>query len=346
MRKLTIYRLYFTKSDCYNRAIKQTPRGVQVHDTGANNPYLKRWVQPDDGRLGVNTNNNSHNKPGGNVCASAYIGKLQDGTVATYQALPWNYRCWLSGSCEKEYTDSSGAKKKYKNNANNLGYIGFEICRDNMSSKEYFDEAVRGQSVLLTAHLCMLIGTTPNAIITETPFGPAYSVMDHTSLNKVSCASNHSDIGEWLKVFGYTFSDYRAWVQAAMDEGVEVTYIDAEVEPVDEPTLRKGDSGEKVKEMQQYLINLNYLPAGSDDGKFGSKTEAAVKEFQKDQGLADDGVCGKKTWKRLKEVNGIFDENTNEDEIVPSTPDTDYIKVSKSDWDTLVKIINKYQAVG
>ena len=33
------------------------------------------------------------------------------------------------------------------------------------------------------------------------------------------------------------------------------------------------------------------------DGDFGAKTDAAVRNFQKKNGLAVDGVCGKNTWK-------------------------------------------------
>ena len=186
MHELTICRLYFTDSDCYKRGTVQIPRGVQVHSTGANNPWLKRYVQPDDGRLGVNPNGNSHNRPGGNVCASAYIGKLQNGEVAVYQALPWDYRCWLSG------TGANG-------NANRLGYIGFEICEDSTENEDYFNEAVRDKAVLLTAYLCQEIGVTPWEIIKETPSGPAYAVMDHSELHKVGLASDHGDIGKWLK---------------------------------------------------------------------------------------------------------------------------------------------------
>lgn len=54
MKTITIYRHYFTKSDCYKSGIIQTPTGIQVHSTGANNPYLKRYVGPDDGLLGKN----------------------------------------------------------------------------------------------------------------------------------------------------------------------------------------------------------------------------------------------------------------------------------------------------
>ena len=61
MNQLTIYRQYFTNTDCYKAGVIQKPIGIQVHSTGANNPYLKRYVQPNDGRLGVNSNKNDHN---------------------------------------------------------------------------------------------------------------------------------------------------------------------------------------------------------------------------------------------------------------------------------------------
>lgn len=110
-------------------------------------------------------------------------------------------------------------------------------------------------------------------------------------------ASNHGDIGLWLKKFGYTFADYRYWVQAAMDEGVEVEYVD--VTNVN-PTLRRGDAGDDVKRLQQELCDLGY--GISVDGKFGSATEQAVKKFQKEHGLTVDGVVGAKTWAALEQA--------------------------------------------
>ena len=66
-----------------------------IHSTGANNPWLKRYVGPDDGLLGKNQYNNHWNQPmDREVCVHAFIGKLADGTVATYQTLPWDYRGW------------------------------------------------------------------------------------------------------------------------------------------------------------------------------------------------------------------------------------------------------------
>ena len=48
--------------------------------------------------------------------------------------------------------------------------------------------------------------------------------------------------------------------------------------------LVKGDSGEAVRRMQQRLIDLGYL-YDSADGKFGSKTAEAVREFSGANGL-------------------------------------------------------------
>jgi N-acetylmuramoyl-L-alanine amidase len=69
-----------------------------VHSTGANNPNLKRYVQPDKDGIGVNKNSNDWNHPGIDTCVHAFIGKLDDGSIATVQTLPWNMRAWHAGS--------------------------------------------------------------------------------------------------------------------------------------------------------------------------------------------------------------------------------------------------------
>jgi len=51
--------------------------------------------------------------------------------------------------------------------------------------------------------------------------------------------------------------------------------------------------------VQEQLISHGYLK-GPADGKFGRNTEAAVKEFQKDNGLVADGKVGKNTWANLR----------------------------------------------
>jgi peptidoglycan hydrolase-like protein with peptidoglycan-binding domain len=69
---------------------------------------------------------------------------------------------------------------------------------------------------------------------------------------------------------------------------------------VKKPTLRRGSSGEYVLLAQTELLNKGYsLGSAGVDGKFGSATEKAVKEFQKDNGLTVDGIIGPMTWDAL-----------------------------------------------
>ena len=59
-------------------------------------------------------------------------------------------------------------------------------------------------------------------------------------------------------------------------------------------TLYNGCRGEKVKELQQALIDLGFLK-GKADGIFGNNTENAVRAFQKKYKLDVDGLAGPKT---------------------------------------------------
>ncbi len=69
--------------------------------------------------------------------------------------------------------------------------------------------------------------------------------------------------------------------------------------------IERGDKGTRVTKLQQQLITLGYLPAGEADGKFGAKTQQAVRKFQKDQGIKVDGIAGTQTFVRLNEVLGV-----------------------------------------
>lgn len=59
-------------------------------------------------------------------------------------------------------------------------------------------------------------------------------------------------------------------------------------------TSRRGSSGSEVRQIQEKLKRWGYYN-GSVDGVYGSKTEAAVKSFQRKNGLTADGIAGKKT---------------------------------------------------
>ena len=64
------------------------------------------------------------------------------------------------------------------------------------------------------------------------------------------------------------------------------------------PTVRMGSKGTAVGELQKILKAKGY-DVGTIDEIFGSKTLAAVKAFQKANGLTVDGIVGVKTWAAL-----------------------------------------------
>lgn len=59
-------------------------------------------------------------------------------------------------------------------------------------------------------------------------------------------------------------------------------------------SVKQGSTGASVKTIQQTLKSWGYY-SGSVDGIYGSKTTAAVKSFQKKNGLTVDGIVGSKT---------------------------------------------------
>ena len=159
-----------------------------VHSTGANNPFLKRYVGPDDGLLGVNLYNNHWNQPtpeGKQMCVHAFIGKLKDSTIATYQTLPWNHRGWHSGG------------------AANDTHISFEICEDDLKDAAYF-RSVYNEAVSLCAFLCGQFGLNETQIIC------------HSEGYKKGIATNHSDVIHWFPKHGESMDSFRAAVKKAL----------------------------------------------------------------------------------------------------------------------------------
>lgn len=64
------------------------------------------------------------------------------------------------------------------------------------------------------------------------------------------------------------------------------------------PVLRRGATGEAVRELQQRLNVLGF-DCGAADGDFGARTEASVRGFQQQRGLVVDGIVGPRTWSAL-----------------------------------------------
>lgn len=62
-------------------------------------------------------------------------------------------------------------------------------------------------------------------------------------------------------------------------------------------TTRRGSKGDAVRQVQQRLKDRGWRI--DVDGDFGPKTETIVKQFQKEKGIASDGIVGPITWGKL-----------------------------------------------
>ena len=191
---------------CYQAGRTITPTKIVVHSTGAINPWLLRYVQPHSGQttgmeeyqpvrksysrtdmlaiLGQNRYGNSWNRDDIEACVNAFIGKLDDGSVAAVQTLPWTMRPWGVGS---------GSKGSYNDCA-----IQFEICEDDHSSADYCAAAF-GVAAELCAHLMRAYPT-----ITE--------IVSHHEAYQRGYGSGHNDPDNWWPKHGLSMDKLRAKV--------------------------------------------------------------------------------------------------------------------------------------
>ncbi|MEG4808488.1 peptidoglycan-binding protein [Microcoleus sp. F8-D3] len=82
------------------------------------------------------------------------------------------------------------------------------------------------------------------------------------------------------------------------DTASQSTLAVAEASGIMKPTLRRGSTGQAVKELQQLLFHWGYY-FGAIDGIFGVYVENAVKGYQHRVFLAEDGIVGPLTWQAL-----------------------------------------------
>ena len=198
-----------TQSSCYRGTGKMQIKGVLWHDTGCNNPNLKRFVQPSDDapdraewleKLGRNPYHNDWNHVTRKAGMNCWIGKLADGTVATVQTMPWDYRPWGCGS----------GKKGSCNN----GWIQFEICEDGKKDADYLNK-VYEEACEITAYLCKLYNIDP--LGTAECGGVAVpTILCHQDSARFGLGSDHSDIYDWFPKYGKSMETARNDVTALL----------------------------------------------------------------------------------------------------------------------------------
>lgn len=185
---MEIRQYFLTKNDCYKAQRYIQPKGIMVHSTGADNPYLHRYVDTKDGYTYTNKYSNDWNRSGVGACVHGFIGLNAKEEVGCVQTLPWNMRGWHCGS------------------SGNDTHISFEICEDGLADKDYFIKT-RDTAIELCALLCE-----------EFQLDPMKSgvLVDHVEGYELGIASGHSDVRHWWSKFNYTMNDFRKAVQEKM----------------------------------------------------------------------------------------------------------------------------------
>lgn len=279
-----------TQSTCYRGTKKMNVRGVLWHSTGADNPTLKRYVQPDDDApdrerllalLGKNRYNNDWNHKERQAGMNAWIGLLADGGVASVQVMPWDFKPWGCGS----------GKKGSCNN----GWIQFEICEDDMNDPEYFAK-VYDEACELTAYLCRMYNIDPKGTVSYSGV-TVPTVLCHKDSYRLGLGSDHSDVYEWFDRYGKSMEtardDVAKLLGAEAPSAPETKRVNVAVE-----VIKRGVKSDAVRAVQA-LLNMRAGAGLEVDGSCGAATEAAIKAYQKANGLSVDGSCGAATWGRL-----------------------------------------------
>jgi murein L,D-transpeptidase YcbB/YkuD len=213
--------------------------------------------------------------------------------------LPLNYKPWGCGA---------GSKGSLNNT-----HLQFEICRDNMASKDYFNK-VYNEACELTAYYCKLYNLDPLGTFVYN--GVTVPVItSHAESYKLKLGSNHGDPLKWLKKFGKTMDDVRKDVAALMG-------IVAPNKPSNNPSTDNDNSTVKVPQqesneytLKQFIRDVQSATGAKVDGIAGNETisktvtlsanknsrHAAVKAVQKrlyalgyTQVGAADGIAGAK----------------------------------------------------
>ena len=225
-----------TNSTCYKSQLEKTidgkinedywelnknKEGIVVHSTGANNPYLKRYVQPLEtdsnyneiiADIGKNVYNNDWNHSTRYAGVHAFIGLNAVNEVETYETLPYEWAAWGVGP---------GPNGSY--NTSPTAHIQFEICEGDLYDEAYF-YAVMKESQEYCAYLCKKFGWT------------SQNICCHAEAYERGYGIGHEDIKHWLKIYNKTMDWYRDEVQKLLsnEEENKIKYA--------EYTIQKGDS--------------------------------------------------------------------------------------------------------
>ena len=222
-----------------------------------------------------------------NVGASAHYF-IDDDSVT--QSVPDNYIAWAVGSTglldQGSPYKSKGAK--YFGKCTNTNSISFELCDTIDNNKLMVSKKTRANAVAFIAKKMVELNI------------PIKNLIRHFDVNGKLCPI-------------YYVTDAKAWEDFKADIGVEMARLKKEKKKTKKkydgtfPKLpsrcyfKSGDNGKQARYLQEFLNWYGDYDL-DEDGIVGENTIAAVKKFQKAEGLVVDGKFGKNSLAKAKKV--------------------------------------------
>jgi N-acetylmuramoyl-L-alanine amidase len=199
------------KNRCFQKKRPAQQTGILVHSTGANNPYIHRYVDGEE-FLGANEYQNHWNNSSANTCMHGWVGYDKDKSVIAVQTLPYEYACWgcgggTKGSYNYDPTSSYPTQR---------AHIQFEICQASNTNSEYYWKAI-DVAENYCVKLCKQFGFTEKNITT------------HKEAAEAGYASNHGDPQNWMKYFGDTIEKFRERIAIKLGDAPSFVEYVAEV---------------------------------------------------------------------------------------------------------------------
>lgn len=213
---------------------------------------------------------------------------------------------------DKDIAWHCGAKSCRHKSARNSNSIGIELCC--RKNPWRFEQATVDSAVELVQYLMAKYGIPAQNIIRHYDVTgkncPAPYVSDTAAWNAfrarcrgekaqtvtstVQVSSTKSSIA-----FDPLIKEYQQALNSQYGKGLAADGIYGSKTEAAAVSVRKGFKGAVVTVLQKLLSSRTDYFGGAWDGIFGVITETAVMRYQKNNGLAVDGIVGKKTWRHL-----------------------------------------------
>lgn len=248
-----------TNNLTYTSPQRLTPGGIVVHSTGVNQKRIAAYRWQFD-------------RPTQYASVHGIIGLDEDGVLTYEQWLPYNYQCWGVGTGRK--------------GSLNKTHLQFEIC-EHLGDRDWC-LTTYAAALDICEEWCRTFNISPDKVVC------------HSEAHAMGYGSNHGDVMHWWPKYGLSMDGFRAELAERLrsEPKNEPTTEGGATVTIDLPVLRKGAHNESVRALQQLLTAQGYDTQGAD-GIFGNNTDAAVRKFQKANGLDVDGIAGRDTWTAL-----------------------------------------------